>query len=263
MKTRKTYPENRMKELQELGYHDAVMAFYEQCIAELGSGLSMLDLGAGSGSVSKTLSRNDSICSIVAYDKNMEYMRELDIDEKKKIIKSTGGTTCSLPFNNAQFDLVICRYAFHHFQKKQESFNEIYRILKSTGLFLYSDPVFPDHSKNCLNPIYAIREDHFHGYMGYFDTLASLEKSRFRPVLIRPYKYRVQFVKYLEGVEDGYGYTDSQNISDIFSNTLKTKIQRAWLSLDDQTKNEMKISQEGGFLSFQYNFVDIACMKDN
>jgi len=259
MKTRKTHHEKRMQELHELSLHDAVMAFYMQCIAELGSNLSMLDLGAGSGSVSKTLCRNDSICSIVAYDKELEYMRELDINEK--ISKCTDGTTHSLPFDDASFDLVICRYAFHHFEKKHESLNEIYRVLKSTGLLLYSDPVFPDHSKNCLNPVYAIREDNFHGYMGYFDTLASLEKAGFTPVLMRPYKYRCPFVKYLEGVEDGF--TDSQEGSNIFSQTLKTKIQRAWLSLDDQTKAEMKITQEGGLLDFQYNFIDIACMKDN
>lgn len=46
----------------------------------------------------------------------------------------------TFPFEDNSFDLVVTRYALHHFPEIKKSVREVARILKGDGLFLISDP---------------------------------------------------------------------------------------------------------------------------
>lgn len=254
-----THHERRMKELRSSGFHKAVIDFYTQRVNEQGSELSVLDLGAGSGLVSLSLASLESVHSIVAFDKDLLSMRKLQ--ESDKIKKSVDGSHADLQFDGGQFDVVVCRYAFHHFDRKEQCLREIHRVLKPSGLFLYSDAVLPEHSRTVLNPLYAIREDHFHCYLGYFQTIEMLENGGFAPILIRPYTYRYQtFDKYLEGVDADF---ESQNGNlRSFAHILKGKIRRAWQMLDDTVKREMMIRCDKESMSFGYYMIDVAAKRE-
>lgn len=251
-----THHEEVMRALLDDGSHDKVISFYDSCINHLGNALSILDLGAGSGSVAHSLSAKAYTKVLVAYDRTLECMRQ--ITESPKITKMAGEDVRHLPFSDGQFDVVVCRYAFHHFEHKRAALKEIARVTGPSGLFLYSDPVLPEHSKMVLNPLYCVREDNFHGYLNYFETLDLLEESGFHIVLSRPYKVRYSdFDKYLKGVDDGF----SRAAPEGFGDCLKEKLRRAWSTLDHETKTELGVDATDLSSGFAYHVVDLAAAR--
>lgn len=50
----------------------------------------------------------------------------------------------SLPFEDAEFDLVTCRIAPHHFPDPQQFVNECVRVLKPSGVLAVIDNIAPD-----------------------------------------------------------------------------------------------------------------------
>jgi len=46
----------------------------------------------------------------------------------------------NVPFADNEFDMVISRYALHHFPNIQKSISEISRVIKSDGFLFISDP---------------------------------------------------------------------------------------------------------------------------
>ncbi|WP_284036616.1 class I SAM-dependent methyltransferase [Neobacillus sp. 114] len=64
----------------------------------------------------------------------------------------------SLPFPDAMFDIVTCRYAAHHFPNVRKAVKEISRVLKKGGHFLLVDHYAPedkvlDHFINTVNKL--------------------------------------------------------------------------------------------------------------
>ena len=54
------------------------------------------------------------------------------------------GAAEALPFGDAQFDLVTCRIAPHHFLNMPQFLSETARVLKPGGLFVLVDTAVPD-----------------------------------------------------------------------------------------------------------------------
>jgi ubiquinone/menaquinone biosynthesis C-methylase UbiE len=252
--SKKTHHEQLSRQHAQTGFHDSVINFYDKFIRELNKKVAILDLGAGSGLVAKSLSEKEYTKSVIAYDRNLECMRELV--EHPKIIKSIDGSVYNLPFKNDTFDVIICRFAFHHFENKPKVIDEIIRTLKSNSLFLYSDPVLPDYCKNIVNPLYYIREDNFYGYLGYFETIEMFNRPEFSNFICRPYKYIYEsFQQYLEGVD--FGFSSEPPIG--FSECLKAKLERGWGNLDKITRKEMGIEDSSKRITYQ--LLDIAMFK--
>lgn len=53
------------------------------------------------------------------------------------------------PFEDHSFDIVITRYALHHFPAIKDTFREITRVLKKNRIFL-SDPTPNDDDTKCF-----------------------------------------------------------------------------------------------------------------
>ncbi|KKL23199.1 hypothetical protein LCGC14_2427800 [marine sediment metagenome] len=248
---KRTHHEKLITLFNRNSFNDDIVEFYKDRIKKLGVDLSILDLGAGSGFVSKKLNELDCVKSIVAYDRDLDSLRELDDKQYLKINKCCEGNQKKLPFDRGKFDVIICRFA-------SQSLKDIYRVLSSDGIFLYSDPVLTNLSKLVLNPIYKIREDSFHGYMSYIETIDILESVGFIPYLLRPYKFRYDsFQTFLNGIEDGF--ENSCEHTKEFSTILKSKIEHAWRQLDIEVSRDMDLDNEN--LTFTYNMLDIASTK--
>lgn len=69
------------------------------------------------------------------------------INEAKKRLDSkvnlTIGDSENLPYENNQFDVIICNASFHHYPKSNLVLKEIKRVLKSDGIFILGDPTIP------------------------------------------------------------------------------------------------------------------------
>lgn len=66
----------------------------------------------------------------------------------------------NLPFNDAQFDLVTCRIAPHHFPDVQKFVTECARVLKPGGMLLIQDHVLPedDESARYVDEFETVRD---------------------------------------------------------------------------------------------------------
>ena len=87
--------------------------------------LRVLEIGAGGYSPSSDLWENVIVSDI---EEHGDETRGLKID------------SANLPFPENSFDLVIAKDALHHFKDPISSLNEIFRVLKSDGKFLVSEP---------------------------------------------------------------------------------------------------------------------------
>ena len=105
---------------------------------------SLLDFGTGDGYVAFEMAKRWPKRSIVGVDvasesisRNQNKAAELGIEN---------ATFCAyegiiLPFENEEFNGVICRYVFHHCPTPQITISEMSRVLKPRGIVVLSDPV--------------------------------------------------------------------------------------------------------------------------
>jgi SAM-dependent methyltransferase len=103
-----------------------------------------LDLGTGAGYVAFEIGRLCPGCQVVGVDiadvaiaTNLEKKRKAGISNLD--FRAYPGT--ALPFDDASFDAVISRYAFHHFPEPAVSVAEVSRVLRRGGRAVISDPV--------------------------------------------------------------------------------------------------------------------------
>ncbi len=64
------------------------------------------------------------------------------------------------PFDDNSFDIVITRYALHHFPSIYDTFREISRVLKKNGVFFLSDPApNDDDEKRFVDEYMQMKKD--------------------------------------------------------------------------------------------------------
>jgi ubiquinone/menaquinone biosynthesis C-methylase UbiE len=94
-----------------------------------------------------------------------------------------------LPFQNASFDKVVSPLLTNHIENIQRFFNEVYRILKPNGIFVFDDPS-PD-SGELVQRHYSVLYDMYNqGKKLFFthsidDYVHSLHRSNFEIEQIR------------------------------------------------------------------------------
>lgn len=106
-------------------------------------GMKILDLGTGSGYLSFSIAEKFLDAVIVGLDIVENALEINRIKAEKESIRNISFVTydgINFPFHDNEFDLVISRYALHHFPDIQKSISEVSRILKSDGLLFISDP---------------------------------------------------------------------------------------------------------------------------
>lgn len=121
---------------------DQLQALIDLLRVESGEGY--LDLGTGAGYVAFEIARRCPGCEVVGVDiadvaiaRNLEKQQEAGVSNLDFQVYS--GTT--LPFDDASFDGVISRYAFHHLPEPEVSVAEMSRVLGPGGRTVISDPV--------------------------------------------------------------------------------------------------------------------------
>lgn len=110
---------------------------------KINSNIKILDLGCGSGYLTFEIAKRFPNVEIIGLDivtntlnENIKIANDLNLNNIS--FKSYDGL--KFPFDNFEFDLVVTRYALHHFQMINESIKEVSRVLKCNGLFFLSDP---------------------------------------------------------------------------------------------------------------------------
>lgn len=106
-------------------------------------GMKILDLGCGSGYLTFPIAERNPQSYITGLDivtntlkKNQDKKNALSLSNLD-FIEYDGET---FPFESDTFDLIISRYALHHFPQIENSMSEIARVLKTDGKLFISDP---------------------------------------------------------------------------------------------------------------------------
>lgn len=102
----------------------------------------VLDVAAGTGLAGRALAQ--SVRAVVAIDTTMQMLavgHQAAREEGATNIVFQYADAAALPFLDASFDLVVCRFALHHFPEPDVQLSEINRVLKPGGHFLLADLV--------------------------------------------------------------------------------------------------------------------------
>lgn len=105
--------------------------------------MKILDLGTGSGYLSFPIARKHPDISIIGLDiveKALEVNRFKAKEENNRNISFITYDGIDFPSSDREFDMVISRYALHHFPDIQKSISEVSRVLKQGGFLFISDP---------------------------------------------------------------------------------------------------------------------------
>ena len=115
----------------------------------LRAGMSVLELGCGTGYFTRELARSGA--DIVAVDVSPELLEIARADCSAPNVRYEIQNACALSYPDAVFDSVVGSSVLHHLDIK-EALREIYRVLKAGGTIYFTEP-------NMLNPQIAIQKN--------------------------------------------------------------------------------------------------------
>ncbi|MFF2481637.1 class I SAM-dependent methyltransferase [Paenibacillus sp. NPDC058071] len=107
-----------------------------------------LDIATGGGHCALVLS--SIVREVTALDMTPEMLQEAEVFLSSKGCKNINyvqGDAENLPFEDAEFDLVVCRIAAHHFPHTERFVSEAARVLNSGGSFILMDNVAPESDR--------------------------------------------------------------------------------------------------------------------
>jgi ubiquinone/menaquinone biosynthesis C-methylase UbiE len=145
----------------------------------------VLEIAAGTGVLTRVLaSELSESVSIVATDLNQAMLDQASAIGAKRMIEWCQADAMELPFQDGEFDAVVCQFGAMFFPDKSKAFSEVRRVLKSGGIFIFSvwdriaenefadtvtsalESIFPDDP-----PRFLVRTPH-----GYYDR-ATIEQD--------------------------------------------------------------------------------------
>jgi len=138
----------------------------------------ILDLGTGSGYLAFAIARMYPECRIIGLDIVTGTLENNSIQAKNQNITNIAFASYDgviFPVEDNTFDIIVTRYALHHFPEITRSFEEISRVLQPGGQLFISDPTPNDEDEERFVDTYMKMKDD--GHIKYytkeeFDALA-------------------------------------------------------------------------------------------
>lgn len=99
----------------------------------------VLEIAAGTGVVTRTMaSELSNNVSIVATDLNQAMLDQAAAIGTKRRVEWHQADAMNLPFREGEFDAVVCQFGVMFFADKFKAFSEARRVLKPSGIFIFS-----------------------------------------------------------------------------------------------------------------------------
>ncbi len=186
----------------------------------------LIDLGSGYGGSARYLVENydyDVTCLNISDEqnkKNRNINKEQDFESKIEVVD---GSFESIPFEDGLFDFAWSQDALFHSNKKEQVLQEVYRILKKGGEFIFSDPMQKEGvTKDQLNPFLEATHLESLGSIDlYLETAAKIGFAKLN-VLDLTENLGRHYKKILEEVEKRYAEMEQISNKDFMN---KTKVE--------------------------------------
>ncbi len=166
------------RQMQDEAHLKSIMDFLS-----VSPGMNILDLGTGSGYLSFALAKKYSTVSIVGLDiveKTLKNNQSRADEENIRNICFVNYNGIDFPFENNVFDLVVSRYALHHFPDIKKSLSEVFRVLKNGGLFFISDAAPNENDSGFIDEYMQVNQDGHIKFYTYEEWIQLCEKSGFQ-----------------------------------------------------------------------------------
>ena len=119
------------RQTQDTEHLEKILGFLK-----ISDGMRILDLGTGSGYLSFPIAKNNPGCDVIGLDivnAALEANRTRADVEGIENLSFVSYDGIDFPFEDDTFDLVVTRYALHHFPDIEHSIGEVNRVLKNGG----------------------------------------------------------------------------------------------------------------------------------
>jgi len=159
-------------------------------------GARVLDLGCGGGHCAYRAAPHAG--EVVACDITTDMLRAVERTAAERglgNIRTEQAPAERLPFGDASFDLVLCRFSTHHWNNMQAGLMEARRVLRPGGRAVFVDTVAPPHPAldSHLQAMELLRDaSHVRNYTAG-EWVAAVERAGFAVRSLTPRRLEMEF----------------------------------------------------------------------
>ena len=116
-------------------FQDFYRIVAKQVLEKLHAGR-VLDIGTGPGKLPIMIASQTPLLQVTGLDLSGDMVKIGTQEAEKRGLKNVAfrqGSASELPFNDAEFDLVITTLSFHHWKQPEQGIDEMYRVLREGG----------------------------------------------------------------------------------------------------------------------------------